>query len=82
MKLRQFIKKYSLPGNMTLDHIALIHPKTKEKIYIISNFLQGIWYRKIKGSAKQNGQMWPYSPVPDIQDLQVHKNAKKELDLK
>jgi len=82
MKLKEFIKKYSLPDGMTIDHIAIKHPKTKEKIYIISNFFQGIWYRKTKGSAKQNGEMWPYSPISDIQDLYVHKDAKKELGLK
>ena len=81
MKLSQFLKKYDLPGTITIDHIAIQHPETGEKIYIISNWCAGFWYRKTKGSAHHEGQMWPVQYEDDLNDLEVHKDAKKELDL-
>lgn len=79
--LQQFVKKYPLPSGMTVDHIAVKHPETGEKIYVISNWHNGFWYRKIKGSAKQDGQMWPVQYYPSVGNLEVHKDAKKELGL-
>ena len=81
MKLSQFLKKYELSDSLTLDHIAIQHPETKEKIYIISNWNAGFWYRKTKGSANHNGQMWPVQYEKELGELEVHKGAKKELDL-
>ena len=79
MKLSKFIDKYNLSDAITLDHIALKHPETNEKIYIVSNWFSGFWYRKIKG--QKEGQMWPAQYYGDLNDLEVHKDAKKELKL-
>ena len=82
MNLKTFIDKYHLSDTLSLDHIAISHPETREKIYIISQWFSGIWFRKIKGSANSNGQMWPLQWIKDIGDLEVHKDAKKELGIK
>ena len=81
MKLKTFIEKYKLSDSLTVDNIALQHPESKEKIYVISQWNAGFWYRKIKGSAGQNGQMWPAQFSKPLGELEVHKDAKKELDV-
>jgi len=82
MTLKIFIDKYHLPNTLGIDHVAIKHPQTGDKIYIISQWYSGIWFRKIKGSANMNGQMWPLQWTEDIGSLEVHKDAKKELSIK
>ena len=79
MTLKEFYEKYKLPDSMLLDVVPLKHPETGEKIYIISNWFSGFWYRKLPG--KKEGRMWPVQYSGDLNDLEVHKDAKKELDL-
>jgi hypothetical protein len=80
MTLRTFIKKHKLPDSLTVDHIAIKHPKTGEKIYVVSQWCAGVWYRKKKGSAGSDGQMWPLQVAGgDVGSLNVHSAAKKEL---
>ncbi len=82
MKIKEFIDKYHLPDNLGLDHIAVKHPKTGQKIYVVSQWYSGIWFRKTKGSASGNGQMWPCQWNAGVEELEVHKDAKKELGIK
>ena len=44
---------------------------------MVSNWFAGFWYRKEKG--KKEGQVWPVQYIGDLLDLQVHKDALKEL---
>ena len=79
MKLKQFIDKYPSLGAITMDHIAIEHPDTGEKIYIISHWNNGFWYKKTKGSASEDGTVWPMQYSGDLLNLKVHKDSKKEL---
>lgn len=83
MKLGAFLEKHkaALPPNMGVDHVAVKHPETGAKIYIVSAWRQGFWYRKVKGSCDIGGQMWPCGWSKDLLQLQVHPSATKELGL-
>jgi hypothetical protein len=79
MTLKKFIEKYELSDFVLIDKIPIKHPETGEKIYIVSNWMSGFWYRKLP--SQKEGQMWPVQYPGDLNDLEVHKDAKKELEL-
>ena len=81
MTLKIFIDKYHLPNTLGIDHVAIKHPQTGDKIYIISQWYSGIWFRKSKGSGNDDGQLWPLQWYDKIENLDVHKDAKKELHI-
>jgi len=81
MKLIKFINKYHLLNTLSVDHIAIKHPETGDKVYVVSQWGTGIWVRKTKGSADKEGQMWPIQWDNKIGNLEVHKDAKKELGI-
>lgn len=77
--LNKFIDKNPSLASLTLDHIALKHPETREKIYIISQWAAGFWFRKTKGSANENGPIYPCQYSKNVLELEVHEDAWEEL---
>ena len=77
MKLGKFIEKYKLPDNFPIERIPLKHPESGKKIYMVSNWFVGFWYKYNLARS----QVYPFQYYGDIKDLEVHRDAKKDLEL-
>jgi len=77
MTLEKFAKKYSLPDDYNISLIPLKHPKTGRKIYIYNIWRAGFWYRRRRDV--KNGRIWPYQYYGKILELEIHRDAPKEI---
>lgn len=77
MTLMQFCNKRKLPDDFNINRIPVNHPETGEKIYLVSGWNTGFWYRKKPGVDE--GRVWPCQYTGGIGSLQVHRDARREV---
>ncbi|MBI5420858.1 MAG: hypothetical protein HZA35_00920 [Parcubacteria group bacterium] len=68
----KFIEKHKLSDTTDLSQIPLVHPKTGKKIYVVSSWFSGFWYRRKPGSV---GRVYPYQYYGSLLELEVHPDA-------
>ena len=94
MTLKDFAELAVAQGKMlaqqNLNIVPIVLPKnegasyqshpTGTKAYVYATWMSGFWYRLVPGTP--TGQIWPRQFIGDFADLQVHKDAFKELGVK
>lgn len=77
MKLEKFAVQRKLPDSFDVNRIPVKHPEAGEKIYILSIWSSGFWYRK--NPSRGDGPIHPCQFNEKLAELEVHSDAEKEI---